>query len=176
MSDFIKYILRFGLLLLIQHFVLYQIPPLHHTAIPILYFLFILWLPFKTGRAALLMISFFLGMAMDFFTKTPGMHAFAAVLIGYLRPFLISLLLPQEGVDFNYKEPSAQSMGIIPYISFVAILTLAHHICLFSIQSFQFGDVFYLITKTSISVLISLVLILIVELISHRKQKFLTNT
>jgi len=176
MKDLIKYILRFVLLIMIQHFLLYQVPPLHHTAIPVLYYLFILWIPFRTGRATLLMISFCLGISMDFFTKTPGMHAVACVLIGYLRPYLINLLMSQEGVEFNYREPSAQSLGIIPYIAYAAILTLLHHFCLFAIQAFQFGDMMYLIIKTSVSLLVSLVLILIVEMIFHRKQKFMTNT
>lgn len=176
MKDIIKYIFRFMLFIMIQHFVLYQIPPLHHTAIPILYFLFILWIPFRTGRGSLLIISFLLGITMDFFTKTPGMHAASCVLIGYFRPFLVNILMPQEGVEFNYREPSAQSLGIIPYIAYAAILTLLHHFCLFAIQAFQFGDIMYLIIKTSVSLLVSLVLILIVEMIFHRKQKFLTNT
>jgi rod shape-determining protein MreD len=176
MSDFIRYTIRFFLFVLIQHFLLYQIPPLHHTAVPIIYFLFIIWLPFETSRGLLLLISFLFGLLMDLFTKTPGMHAASIVLIGYARPFLIALLMPQKGVEFNYKEPSAQSMGMIPYISYAALLTLLHHFCLFLIQTFQFGDIMYLILKTAVSVLVSLVLILIAELIFHRKQKFLTNT
>jgi len=176
MSDFIRYAIRFILLVLIQHFLLYQIPPLHHTAVPILYFLFILWLPFEIGRATLLIIGFLFGLSMDFFTRTPGMHAAAIVLIAYIRPFLIALLMPQRGVEFNYKEPSVQSMGGIPYISYAALLTLLHHFCLFMLQAFQFGDIIYLIIKIAVSVLVSLVLILVVELIFHRKQKFLTNT
>lgn len=176
MKDFVKYIFRFILLITIQHFVLYQIPPLHHAAIPVLYYLFILWIPFRTGRASLLIIAFLLGGSMDFFTKTPGMHAAACVLIGYFRPFLINILMPQEGVEFNYREPSAQSLGMIPYIAYAAILTLIHHFCLFAIQAFQFGDMMYLLIKTSVSLLVSLVLILIAEMIFHHKQKFLTNT
>lgn len=176
MSDFIRYTIRFFLFILIQHFLLYQIPPLHHTAVPVLYFLFILWLPFETGRGLLLLISFIFGLSMDFFTKTPGMHTAASVLIGYARPFLIAFLMPQKGTEFNYREPSVQSMGMIPYISYAALLTLLHNFCLFLIQAFQFGDIFYLILKTAVSVLVSLVLILISELIFHRNQKFLTNT
>ena len=176
MGDIIKYIFRFLLFITMQHFLLYQIPPLHHTAIPELYYLFILWIPFRAGRASILIISFLLGLAMDFFTKTPGMHAAACVLIGYFRPFIINVLLPQQGVDFNYREPSVQSLGIIPYIAYAATLTLLHHFCLFTIQAFQFGDMMYLIIKTCVSLLVSLVLILIVEMIFHRKQKFLTNT
>jgi hypothetical protein len=65
---------------------------------------------------------------------------------------------------------------MVPYIAYAAILTLLHHFWLFAIQAFQLGDFPYLILKTSFSWLISLSLILIIELIFHRKQKFLTNT
>jgi rod shape-determining protein MreD len=163
-------------LLFSQHFLLYQIPPLHHTAVPILYFLFLLWLPFQIGRAPLLLLSFMTGLLMDFFTKTPGMHAAAMVLIGYLRPFLIALLMSQQGVEFNYREPSAQSMGMVPYISYVAILTLLHHFTLFSIQAFQFGNILYLVLKTAGSFFISVLLVFIIEIVFTRKQKFITNT
>jgi len=176
MGEFLKYSFRFILFILIQHFVLYQVPPLHHMAMPVLYYVFILWLPFDISRGILLLVSFATGIAMDFFTKTPGMHAAACVLIGYIRPYMITFLMPQQGVEFNYREPSFQSLGLVPYISYAAILTLTHHFSLFAIQAFQFGDFLYLILKTSFSWLISLLLILTIELIFHRKQKFLTNT
>jgi hypothetical protein len=176
MGEFLKYSFRFMLFILIQHFVLYQVPPLHHMAMPVMYYVFILWLPFEISRGLLLLISFITGITMDFFTKTPGMHAAACVLIGYVRPYIISFLMPQQGVEFNYREPSVQSLGLVPYIAYAAILTLIHHFSLFAIQAFQFGDFLYLIIKTSFSWLISLLLILTIELIFHRKQKFLTNT
>lgn len=176
MSNFLRYLLRMILFILVQEFILYQVPPLHHYLSPIIYYLFILWLPFNISRTALLVLSFFTGLALDFFTKTPGMHAAACVLIGYVRPFIINILVPQQGVEFNYREPSVTSLGIIPYMIYVSILTLLHHGSLFTIQAFQFGNIVYLLFKTLGSSLISLLLILVIEIIFSRKQKFITNT
>jgi hypothetical protein len=162
--------------ILVQQFVLNQVPPLHEMISPLIYFVFILWLPFTIGRSTLLLVAFGTGMAMDFFTKTPGMQAAACVFIAYLRPFLINILIPQQGVEFNYREPSVTSLGLIPYATYVALLTLLHHFVLFLIQAFQFGNFWYLILKTLGSAVISLLLILIIEIIFIRKQKFLTNT
>ena len=97
-------------------------------------------------------------------------------MIGYLRPFLINLLMPQQGVEFNYREPSIASLGFTQYITYVSVLTLFHHGLLFTIQAFQFGNIFYLILKTLGSTVISLLLVTIIEIIFIRKQKFLTNT
>ena len=104
------------------------------------------------------------------------MHAAACVLIGYIRPFIITVLMPRQSTEFNYREPSATSLGLAPYITYVSLLTLIHHGALFMIQAFQFGNITYLILKTLGSSLISLLLILVVEVIFTRKQKFITNT
>lgn len=175
MSNLLQYIIRFILLLLTQVFVLYQIPPLHHYFTPLLYFIFILWLPFRIGRSQLLIVSFVTGLTLDFFTKTPGMHAAACVFIGYIRPFIINIIVPHQGAEFNYREPSAVSLGNVQYMIYVSVLTLLHHGVLFTIQAFQF-NILYLIFKTLGSCIISFILILIVEIIFARKQKFITNT
>lgn len=176
MSNLLRYIIRFVLLILVQVFVLNQIPPLHQYFPPLLYYVFILWLPFNIGRTQLLIVSFITGLALDFFTKTPGMHAAACVLVGYIRPFIINIIVPQQGVEFNYREPSATSLGNIQYMIYVVVLTLFHHVMLFSIQAFQFGNIVYLLFKTLGASLISLLLILVVEIVFMRKQKFITNT
>ncbi len=176
MSNLLRNIIRLVLFILIQVFVLNQIPPLHQYITPYIYFLFIVWLPFNIGRPALLIVSFITGICLDFFTKTPGMHAAACVSIGYIRPFLINMLVPQQGVEFNYREPSATSLGFAQYATYVSVLTVIHHLFLFTIQAFQFGNILYLLLKTVGSVIISLLLVLIIEVIFIRKQKFLTNT
>lgn len=176
MSSPVRYFFRMVLFILVQQFVLYQIPPLHQYLSPVIYYVFLLWLPFTIGRSSLLLIAFITGLSLDFFTKTPGMHAAACVFIGYIRPFLINIIMPQQGVDFNYREPSATSLGLVPYATYVALLTLLHHGVLYSIQAFQFGNLWYLVLKTTGSLLISLLLIFIIEIIFVRKQKFITNT
>jgi hypothetical protein len=72
MSSLVKNIVRFILFILVQVFVLNQVPPLHHFINPYIYFLFILWLPFKTGRKTLMLLALGTGLALDYFTKTPG--------------------------------------------------------------------------------------------------------
>ena len=118
-----------------------------------------------------------LGLALDFFTKTPGLHAAPCVLIAYIRPFLINLLIPQEGADSNYEEPSMRSMGgFFQYMIYAGVLTLVHHGWLFFLEAWEFGDIWYFILKTLLSTIISVVLILIAEALFSRKQKFRTNT
>jgi rod shape-determining protein MreD len=176
MNNLLKNIIRFSLFILIQVFVLNQVPPLHHLVTPYIYFLFILWLPFKMGRRTIMVLALALGFSLDCFTKTYGLHAASCILIAYLRPFLINLLISQEGAESNYNEPSIKSMGFIPYFTYVAILTLLHHSSLFFLEALQTGGYLYFILKTMLSSAISLLLILLTELLFVRKQRFRTNT
>lgn len=176
MSNLVKNIIRFCLLIFVQVFILDQVPPLHQLVTPYIYYLFILWLPFKMGRRMQMLLAFALGFALDCFTNTYGLHSAPCVLIAYIRPFLINLLISQEGAESNYNEPSIQSMGFTPYFTYVLILTFIHHTFLFFLQALQTGGFFYFFLKTLISTAVSLLLIFLTELLFVRKQRFRTNT
>jgi rod shape-determining protein MreD len=176
MSDLLKNIIRFCLFIAVQVFVLNQVPPLHHLVTPYIYYLFILWLPFKMGRRTVMILALALGFSLDSFTKSYGLHAAPCVLIAYLRPFLINLLISQEGAESNYNEPSIKSMGFAPYFTYIVILTVIHHSFLFFLETLQTGGYWYFILKTLLSSAISLLLIFLTELLFVRKQRFRTNT
>lgn len=176
MSTLVKNIIRFCLFLMVQVFVLNQISPLHHLVVPYIYFLFILWLPFKMGRRTQMLLAFALGLALDSFTKTYGLHAAPCVLIAYLRPFVINVLITQENSGTNYSEPSMRSMGWAPYFTYVTILTIIHHTFLFFLQAMQSGGYVYFLVKSLLSTAISLFLILITELLFVRKKRMRANS
>jgi rod shape-determining protein MreD len=157
-------------------YVLFQIPPLHRFVVPYIYFLYILWLPFRISRGTLTLVGFLFGISLDFFTNSPGLHAAACVLIAYLRPFLINILIPQEGAEQNYKSPSITSMGLAPYATYILILTLLHNTWLVILEWIQFGSFWYFLGKVLATTGVSLLLILITELLFYRKEKFRTNT
>ncbi|HEX5669745.1 MAG TPA: rod shape-determining protein MreD [Chitinophagaceae bacterium] len=175
MSNLVKNIIRFALFILFQVFVLGKIPPLHQFVVPYLYFLFILWLPFKIARGALTLLGFMFGLGLDLFTKTPGLHAAACTLIAYVRPFLISLLMPKEATEIGYSEPSITSMGFVPYAVYVLVLTFLHHSYLVFMEWLHFGNFLYFIGKVFATTAISLLLILITETLFVRKAKYRTN-
>ena len=112
MNLVIKNTIRLILMMFIQAFIMQRIPPLHQFIVPYFYFAFILWLPFKISRMQLLWIAFLTGLLVDMFYKTPGLHAAASLLIGYTRPFLITLLLPKEATEWGNKEPTQKKHGI----------------------------------------------------------------
>lgn len=176
MNIVLKNIIRFALFILVQVYILFQVPPLHRFIVPYLYFLYILWLPFNTPRLALSFIGFMFGLSLDYFSKTPGLHAAACTLIAFVRPYLINLLIAQEGSELNYASPSVVSMGWAPYVTYVVVLTLLHHAYLVFLEWLQFGSLLYFLGKVAATTGVSLLLILVTELLFFRKEKFRTNT
>lgn len=176
MSDLARNIVRFILFILIQVYVLSQIPFLHKFIVPYLYYLFILWLPFSISRVALLIIGFITGMTLDYFLMTPGLHAAACVLIAYLRPFIINILAPKDVSGFSYREPSPKALGWTPYLIYVFVLTLFHHGYMVFLEWLSFGSFLQFLIKIVATTGISMLLIITTELLFPRRMKFRTNT
>lgn len=171
MSSLLKNIIRFILFILFQVYILNQIPPLHRFIVPYLYFLYILWLPFTINRFWLLLISFFLGLSLDYFSGTYGLHAAPCVLIAYIRPYLLNLLIPQDTTELSYLEPSRKSMGWAPYALYVGLLSFIHHFYLVLIEWLQFGNFVFFIGKVAGTTAISLLMILLTEMVLPRSGR-----
>lgn len=176
MSDLVKNILRFVLLVFLQVYILNVMPHLHELITPYLYFLFILWLPFYIKRGWVLILGFVLGITIDYFTMTPGLHAAACVLIAYIRPFIINLFAPKDSTEFNYKEPSPKAMGWTAYSLYTLILALFHNGYLLFLEWLSFGSFIFFLMKIISTTAISMLMISIAELLFSRKLSYKTNT
>jgi len=175
-SDFVRNLIRFLLFTMVQVYVLNKIPHLHQFITPYIYFLYLLWLPFNISRIGLLITAFVTGMALDFFTMTPGLHAAACVLLAYARPFVINILTPKDSSEFNYREPSPKALGWTPYLVYVFVLTLLHHGYLTLLEWLSFGTFLQFLIKIVATTAISMLLIITTELLFPRRMKFRTNT
>jgi len=169
-------IIRFMLFILVQVFVLFEIKPLHQFVVPYLYYLYLLWLPFNMPRIGLTFVGFIFGLSLDYFTKTPGLHAATCTLVAYVRPFVINILIRQDVEEMNYKVPSVKSMGFAPYMTYAFILTFIHHSYLIFLEFLQFGSWLYLGGKILATTGVSMLLIMVTELLFYRREKFRSNT
>lgn len=176
MSDLVRNILRFILFVFVQVYVLNVMPHLHQLVTPYIYFLFILWLPFYMKRGWVLSLGFLLGLTVDYFVMTPGLHAAAATLVAYLRPLIINVFASKDTSEFNYREPSPKALGIRAYSLYALILSLAHNTYLLFLEWLSFGSFIQFILKVIITTAISMLMILIAELIFPRRLKYRTNT
>ncbi len=176
MSDLVRNIIRFVMFILVQFYVLNQIPTLHRYIVPVLYYLYILWLPFNISRAGSMILAFIFGLTLDYFMTSPGLHAAACVLVAFMRPYVISILVPKDNGEFNYREASPHSMGWTPYLVYALILSLFHHTYFLLLQLLRFGNVMDFLIKIVSTTAISMLLIITTELLFPRRLKYRTNT
>jgi hypothetical protein len=111
-------IIRFIFFILLQVFILDNVPALHRFIIPVIYFLFILWLPFSISRFWLLIIGFLPGCRMIILRSLRV--TCSRLCTGRLFPTIYRQYPdPKDTSEFNYNEPSAKAMGWAPYAVYV---------------------------------------------------------
>jgi hypothetical protein len=159
---FPRYIVSFIILVLLQVLILNNIQ-LSGYINPYIYILFILTLPFDTPKWGLLVLGFILGLSVDLFTHTVGMHTSATVFLAFLRPALLNSMEPRGGYDPD-SNPSIQDYGLRWFFRYAAISILAHHLFLFFIEVFKLESFFQTLSRAILSGIFSLVLILFIKL------------
>ncbi len=160
-------IVRFILLVLVQGLVLDHIQFSGYIN-PNLYVLFILLLPFDTPKWILLLSAFLIGLSVDMFSNTPGMHAAASVLMAFLRPNLLALITQREEIE-SRDEPSLKKLGPVRFIMYATLLVLVHHTFLFYIEVFRFQEFFSTLLRVLLSTIFT-VLLMVVTLYLFKKS------
>ena len=84
MINLLRGLVYFVVLVLIQALILNNIHFLR-IATPFLYLYFIIKMPVGTSRDLVVLFSFLIGLVIDMFSNTPGMHAAACTLAGFIR-------------------------------------------------------------------------------------------
>src|SRR6201996_7012973 len=128
--------IRFVALVFIQVFLLKNIA-LYNLSTPYLYILFILLLPFEIPNVVLFILAFLLGITVDAFYDTPGLHAASCVLLAFVRTVFINLTVQKDGFD-NEPEPTLSMMGFRWFSAYAITLTVIHHFFLFNLEVFRF--------------------------------------
>lgn len=86
-----------------------------------IYPLFILLLPLRISKPAMLLLAFLIGIAVDMFYDTPGMHAASLVFMAYARSYVLSYLEPREGYNVNYS-PTKKRFGLTWFFQYASIM------------------------------------------------------
>jgi rod shape-determining protein MreD len=165
----IQNVFRFLFLVLVQVLVLNHVQWSGYIN-PYAYIVFILLLPIETPKWLLLLSAFILGITIDMFGNTSGMHAAATVLMAFARPRVLKLIAPREGYEAETKL-SPYTFGFKWFITYVSILVLIHHFAYFYIEAFRFSEFFFTFFKAIFNSAITILLIVLGEYIFSKRSK-----
>lgn len=158
----------FVVLVLIQVLVLNNIHFLR-VATPFLYLYFILKMPVGTSRTNVVFFSFLIGLVIDIFSNTPGMHAAACTFAGLIREPLIRLFMGKDLPEGIY--PSYKTFGYGGFFRYTLLFVVIHHVTLFLIESLTFFDPLFLALRIGASVVTTILLICTIEAFNIESQK-----
>lgn len=169
LNEIIRNIFRFMILVLVQVLIIKNIE-LGRFINPFIYVLFIIILPFETPKWLVLVSAFFLGLTIDMFYDTSGMHAAAAVFMGFIRPQVLKLFSPREGYELG-TQPTIQYLGVPWFLSYAGILIVLHHFVLFYLEVFRLNEFFSTFFRVIFSSLFTILLVVVSQYLFHRKKE-----
>jgi rod shape-determining protein MreD len=160
-------ITRFILLVGLQVLVLNNINFLGYIN-PYIYILFIILFPIKNSRTLFVFLSFILGLTIDIFSDSGGIHAAACVSIAYARPIVLKFCF---GTVYEYQTVKFDTVEFSSKFLYIIILTVLHHFILFSLEIFNISKVILTLQKTLFSSIFTIILSVLVTIIFSRKTK-----
>ena len=125
--------------------------------------------PLMNLITAVVVFSFLIGLTIDVFSNTPGMHAFACTLAGFIRHSLIQLLMGKdlpEGINPSYK-----TFGYGGFFRYTLLFVVTHHVALCLIESLTLFDPLFLAIRIAASVVTTTLLICTIEAFNIGSQK-----
>jgi rod shape-determining protein MreD len=155
MNKSIQQSLFFLFLLCLQVVILSKINFLGYIN-PYLYIAFIFLYPLKENKFPLLFFSFILGISIDFFSDSGGIHAFSTLFIAYTRLFFVKIYFKKIPSDYPFFKLKSESFGKV--FNFVVTLTLIHHLIYFSLANFSFKNLSIVFLNTVFSSIFTLIL------------------
>ncbi len=162
-TAYFRHIIRALLILLLQVLVLKRIglgsSSIWQYGDIFIYPVIVLLLPFRVSRHYVIIIGFLLGLMIDMFYDTIGVHAFALTATAYARGLLLSYLEPRGGYQLS-MSPTIFSMGLNWVVTFTSFSLLIHTFLYFTAEVFTFVFIGKILLKTLITMVLSMLVVM----------------
>lgn len=99
-----------------------------------LYLMALLFLPLEMGFAGAMITGLVLGLTVDIFYNTTGIHAAASVFIMFIRPYWMSINKPRSGYEVS-DLPMISNYGLTWFVIYALPLIALHSLTVFLIES-----------------------------------------
>jgi rod shape-determining protein MreD len=135
---------------------------------PFPYLLFIILYPVNGNKSGLLVASFLLGLIMDMFSNSGGIHATSCLILAYFRPYLFKFSF---GLSYEYQTVKLNDVLTPERFSFILLSVVIHHLVLFLLEAFQFSFIWDILLRTVFSSIFTIIIcIVIIYLIKPNKR------
>lgn len=166
-STLLVNIFRFVLLLAVQIIIFNNMNFLGYIS-PFPYILFIILYPVNGNKSGLLIASFLVGLIMDMFSNSGGIHTTACLVLAYFRPFIFKFSF---GLSYEYQTIKLNDVLTPERFSFILLSVVIHHLILFTLEALQFSFILDVLLRTLLSTVFTLLIcIIIIYLIKPNRR------
>lgn len=134
---------------------------------PYVYLLFIILFPIKESKIGVIFFSFLLGLCVDFFNDSGGIHAAASVVAAYLRQYILKFSF---GVSYEYNNIKVSNTPFDRRFTYIAQLVVAHHLALFLLEVFNLSQIIFVLKSTLFSGIFTLILCMLLMALFGKKS------
>ncbi|WP_111706637.1 rod shape-determining protein MreD [Lutibacter citreus] len=166
-NSILKNSFRFILLVIVQVLVLNNLN-LFGFLNPMIYIIWVFLFPIRKSKSLFLILSFLLGLTIDFFSNSGGINAGATLFIAYIRLPILQAVLKKS--DFDYLLFNLRAISFGKAFTFISILTFIHHFIIFSLEYFSFNSYSSIIYNTLLTSICTIIIsILSIILFTNKK-------
>ena len=126
---------------------------------PFPYILFIILYPVNGNKPMLIISSFLLGITMDLFSNSGGVHAASCLILAYSRPYLFKFAF---GLSYEYQTVRINDVLTPERFSFLLLAVIVHHFTLFILEVFQLSSLWDILLRTILGTLFTLLICIII--------------
>ena len=158
--------IRFIVLLLVQVIICNNINFLGYIN-PYVYVIFILLFPVNNNRLLFLILAFNLGLLVDMFLDSGGVHAGASICLAYARPLFLKYAF---GTMYDHQNLKFGHTDIGALIMYVSGCVIFHHLIVYYLEIFNISQIILLLKKALFSSIFTVILCLLLILLFKTRK------
>ena len=163
--EWTKQIGRYVVVMLLQVLLFDQLQ-LWGACHPYIYILCLLMMPITLPHNVDMLIGALVGLVMDVFCNSLGVHTAACILVMFIRPYLIGALVNDK--DRLNEQISLRSIGMEAMLRYVVIMVIIHHLMVFALAAWSWSHIGFVLLETLVSSLVTILIIIGYNILKYR--------
>ena len=155
--EWIRQIVRLLVVVLLQ-VLLFDHLQIAGWGLPLVYVLFLMNLPIQIPRWAEMLIGAMVGLVFDLWNSSLGVNMAACIAFSFLRPVLLVNLV--QDIERVKGGVCGRAIGKIEYVKSLVVLTLIHHLLVFSLEAWSWSNWWMVLVQTLISSVLTIAILL----------------
>jgi len=133
---------------------------------PYVYIMCLLMMPITLPHSVDMIIGAIVGLIMDIFCNSLGIHIASCILLMFIRPYLIGSIVNDK--DRLNEQISLRAIGMEAMLKYVVILVLVHHLAVFSLAAWSWHHIGFVLLETIVSSIVTILIIIGYNAMSYK--------